>query len=99
MTEPFADQWPTDVSRKVGVSAYQECVAAGYESHGEKECTRCGQPIRVLLGPSGKNVEFYFDGSLHVNCRAEREPVLEPLPPVPTLEDQQATLDRLLGKK
>ena len=73
-------------------------LAAGYTVAGRGACPSCGRPVTSLQSPrSSTHVMTNQDGTLHT-CRREAEEAIEPLPPVPTFEDQQRRLDELLGK-
>lgn len=87
-------------TRRPASTAQQEMLAARYAVTGQSACPSCGRQVTALQSPyNSTHVLCNGDGSLHVGCRAEREPVVEPLPPVATYEQQQEKLDRLLGKK
>lgn len=85
------------VSNSVG-----QLMASGYKVDGSlQSCPRCGKQVCILLHPANhsKVICNADDGTLHATCRMERAPDPEPLPPVPTFQEQQEKLDRILGKK
>lgn len=88
-------------ARRLTSTARADLVAAGYQLVGEGKCPACGSPVASLQSPYNSThvLTNLADGTLHTGCRQEREPVIEPLPPVATFEEQQAKLDELLGRK